>query len=435
MRAGDGYTTTIRSKRQRIVTALDVGTSKICCLIAKTSPAPDWFEGKGDAVQFEVLGFDHPRAEGLKAGMIAHLDSAEACIRSAVDAAERMAGVTVEDVHVSVTCGRLKSESFSASVALAVGRRARRRCDAAPRRRRQYAGRDKRSVLHALPFSYRIDENGGISEPHGMCGERLAVDLHAVTADEVAMRNVMLCVERCHLGVASLVAAPCASALAVVTSDEAKLGVACIDFGAGTTTLSVFVDGHFIHADAIALGGNGITTDIARTLSAPLDYAERLKTLHGSAFATLSDEREIITYPAVTGMPQPSLNQITKAQLAAIIRPRIEEILDLMRRRLASSGLAAEVTQHLVLTGGGSQLTGLPELAANMFGRPARLGRPRSMSGLPAVASAPDFSAAIGLLLHWGRGDDRLSRRSEQRFLRTGTGYFANVGDWIRDNF
>jgi cell division protein FtsA len=220
-----------------------------------------------------------------------------------------------------------------------------------------------------------------------------------------------------------------------MTPDEAKLGVGCIDFGAGTTTLSVFADGHCIHADAVALGGNGITTDIARTLSSPLDYAERLKTLHGSAFATLSDEREIITYPAVTGTPKSSLNQITKAQLAVIIRPRIEEILDLMRRRLAASGLAAEVTQHLVLTGGGSQLTGLPELAANMFGRPVRLGRPRSMSGLPAVAAAPDFSAAIGLLLHWARGDDRLSGRIEQRFLRTGTGYFAKVGEWIRDNF
>ena len=319
-----GYTTTIRSKRQRIVTALDIGTSKICCLIAKTTPAPDWFEGKGDALQFEVLGFDHTRAEGLKAGMIAHLDSAEACMRSAVDAAERMAGVTVEDVHVSVTCGRLKSESLSASIALPSGTVREDDVMRLLAGGRQYAGRDKRSVLHTLPLSYHLDDNGGISEPQGMCGERLSVDLHTVTADEVAMRNVMLCVERCHLGVASLVAAPYASALSVMTPDEAKLGVACIDFGAGTTTLSVFVDGHFIHADAIALGGNGITTDIARTLSAPLDYAERLKTLHGSAFATLSDEREIITYPAVTGMPQPSLNQITKAQLAVIIRPRIE---------------------------------------------------------------------------------------------------------------
>ena len=429
------YTTTIRSKRQRIVAALDVGTSKICCLIAKTSPAPDWFEGKGEAVQFEVLGFDHTRAEGLKAGMVAHLDSAEACIRSAVDAAERMAGVTVEDVHVSVTCGRLRSESFSASVALPSG--AVREDDILRLLAggRQYAARDKRSVLHALPMSYCIDENSWISEPQGMCGERLSVELHAVTADEVAMRNIMLCVERCHLGVASLVAAPYASALSVITPDEAKFGVACIDFGAGTTTLSVFDDGHFIHADGIALGGNAITTDIARTLGAPLEHAERIKTLHGSAFATISDEREIITYPAVTGLPQSSLNQITKAQLALIIRPRIEEILDLMRRRLAASGVASEATQHLVLTGGGSQLTGIAELATNMFGRTARLGRPRSLSGLPAVAAAPDFASSIGLLLQWGRGDDRLSGRAEQRFLRTGTGYFARVGEWIRDNF
>ena len=117
---------------------------------------------------------------------------------------------------------------------------------------------------------------------------------------------------------ASLVAAPYASALSVITPDETKFGVACIDFGAGTTTLSVFGDGHFIHADGIALGGNAITTDIARTLGAPLEHAERLKTLHGSAFATLSDEREIITYPAVTGTPQPSLSQITKAHASNI---------------------------------------------------------------------------------------------------------------------
>jgi cell division protein FtsA len=245
----------------------------------------------------------------------------------------------------------------------------------------------------------------------------------------------MLCVERCHLGVANLVAAPYASALSVVTPDEARLGVACIDFGAGTTTLAVIADGHFVHTDAIALGGNGITLDIARTLAAPLDHAERLKTLHGSAFATLSDEREIITYPCVSASPQPALNQITKAQLAQIIRPRIEEILDLMRRRLASAGLASEVTQHLVLTGGASQLTGLAELASNMFGRPARLGKPRALNGLPAAAGAPDFAAGIGLLLHLARGEDRLAGRSEQRFLKTGTGYFAKVGDWIRDNF
>jgi cell division protein FtsA len=424
-----------RSKRQRIVTALDVGTSKICCLIAKTASAPDWFEVAGEAIQFEVLGFGHHRAEGLKGGMVTHLDRAEHCIRSAVDAAERMAGVIVEEAHVAVTCGRLKSETFSASVALPTG--AVREDDTLRvlAGGRQYAGRDKRTVLHALPTGYRLDDNAGIREPLGMCGERLGIDIHAVTADEVAMRNLMLCVERCHLEVTSLVAAPYASALAVITPDEAKLGVACIDFGAGTTTLSVFADGHFIHTDAIALGGNGITTDIARTLSAPLDHAERLKSLHGGAFATPSDEREIITFPSVGERQRGSLNQITKAQLAVIIRPRVEEILDLMRRRLAGCGHASEAAQHLVLTGGGSQLTGLTELAGNMFGRPVRLGRPRALSGLPEGGGSPDFAGAIGLLLQWARGDDKLLGRAEHRFLGTGTGYLAKVSEWIRDNF
>ena len=427
--------TAIRGKRQRIVTALDIGTSKVCCLIGKTSTTPDWFDGNGDSVQFDVLGFGHTRAEGLKAGMVTHLDTAEQCIRAAVDDAERMADVIVEDVHVSVTAGRLKSEGFSAGVALPSGSVREDDVQRLLSGGHQYAARDRRTVLHALPIDFRLDDNGGIAEPRGMCGERLSVDLHTVTADEAATRNLMLCVERCHLGISGLVAAPYSSALSVATPDEAKLGVACIDFGAGTTTLSVIADGHFIHADAIALGGNGITTDIARTLGAPIEHAERLKTLHGSAFATLSDEREIITYPCVSGIAQGNLNQVSKAQIACIIRPRIEEILDLMRRRLAASGIPAEVAQHLVLTGGGSQLTGLVELASNMFGRPARLGRPRVMSGLPPAATAPDFSAAIGLFLHWARGDERLGVRAEQRFLRTGTGYFAKVGEWIMENF
>ncbi len=429
------YNTTIRGKRQSIVTVLDIGTSKVCCLIGRTSAMPDWFEGSGDAIQFEMLGFGHTRAEGLKAGMVTHLDSAEQCIRAAVDAAECMAGVVAEDVHLSVTAGRLKSESFSAGVGLPSGSVREDDLQRLMAGGRQYAARNRRTVLHALPTDFRLDDNGGISEPRGMCGERLSVDLHTVTADEAATRNLMLCVERCHLGVASLVAAPYSSALSVATPDEAKLGVACIDFGAGTTTLSVIADGHFLHADAIALGGNGITTDIARTLGAPMEHAERLKTLHGSVFATLSDEREIITYPCVSGVAQGNINQITKAQLACVVRPRIEEILDLMRHRLAASGFAAEAVQHLVLTGGGSQLTGLVELASNMFGRPARLGRPRAMTGLPPAAAAPDFSAAIGLFLHWARGDERLGTRTEQRFLRTGTGYFAKVGEWIMENF
>ncbi len=415
--------------------ALDVGTSKICCLIARSSGAPQWLGHAGEELQFEILGYGHHRAEGLKSGLVTHLDRAERCIRSAVDTAERMAGVIVEEVHVAVTSGRLKSENFSANVALSNGVVHEEDVSRVLGGARQYAGREKRSVLHTLPIGYRIDENAGIRDPLGMCGERLGIAVHAVTADEAAMRNLTLCVERCHLGVAGLVAAPYASALAVITPDEAKLGVACIDFGAGTTTLSVFADGHFIHSDAIALGGNGITIDIAQALAAPLDYAERLKSLHGSAFATSSCEREIITFPSVGEENRGSMNQITKAQLAMIIRPRLDDIFDLMRRRLASCAHASEAARSLVLTGGGSQLTGLAELAGNMFGRSVRVGRPRSFRGLPETGVGPDFAGAVGLLLQWAKGEDRLSARSEARVLGTGTGYFAKVGEWIRENF
>ena len=171
------YNPSIRGKRQRIVTALDIGTSKVCCLIGKTSAVPDWAESGGDAVQFDVLGFGHTRAEGLKAGMVTHLDSAERSIRAAVDTAERMAGVVIEDVHLSVTAGRLKSDSFSAGVGLPSGAVREDDLHRLLSGGRQYAARDRRTVLHALPTDFRLDETGGIAEPRGMCGERLSVDL------------------------------------------------------------------------------------------------------------------------------------------------------------------------------------------------------------------------------------------------------------------
>jgi cell division protein FtsA len=423
-----------RSKRQRIVAALDVGTSKVCCLIAKASPAPDWLDQQDGGLQYEIFGFGHQRAEGMKAGMITHMDLAEQSIRAAVDEAERMAGHTVEQAVLSVTCGRLKSENFSASVGLSTGSVRDEDISKVLNAGRQYAGREKRSVLHALPIGYRLDETSGINDPRGMCADRLGVDIHAVTADEVALRNLVLCVERCHLGVEHIAAAPYASALSVISKDESKLGVCCIDLGAGTSTISAFVDNQFVFADAIAVGSNAITTDIARALATPLDHAERLKTLHGSAFATSSDEREIITYPAVDDFERRGLNQITKAQLAEIIRPRIEEILDFVRRRLASSGFTPAPGQHVVLTGGGSQLTGLSDLASNMLCQPIRLGRPRGLSGLPEIGNGPVFATAIGLLLQWGRGEEQFALR-EQRFLRTGTGYLARVSEWIRESF
>lgn len=415
-----------RSRRQRPVAVLDMGTGKAVCLIVKPS---------ADASAPNVLGFGRCRARGVKGGAVTHMESAEESIRAAVDRAERMAGFMVDDVLVPVACGRLKSDSFAASVAVSGEAVEAYDIDRVVAAGRDYAGRDGRKVLHALPTGYRLDDNAGIGDPRGMIAERLGVDIHAITADEPPLRNLMLCVERCHLSVAGLAAAPYASGLATIVEDEARLGVTCVDMGAGTTTLAVFAEGHCLFADAFAIGGDHLTLDLARGLSTPMEEAERLKTLHGSAFATSSDEAQIVAYPTIGEAGPAHVNKVTRAQIAETLRPRVEEILVLVRDKAVASGLGALAGQRVVLTGGASQLTGLVELAGRIFAKSVRLGRPRALRGLSESDTGPDLAAAVGLAVHPHMAAAASGLPPPVRMLATGTGYMARVGQWIRESF
>jgi cell division protein FtsA len=246
----------------------------------------------------------------------------------------------------------------------------------------------------------------------------------------------MLCIERCHLTVEALVAAPFASGLAVLTDDEAELGTVCLDMGAGTTTLSVFAGGHFVHADAVAVGSHHVTMDIARGLSTRLSDAERIKVLNGACFAAKSDERDIVNVPSISEDERDIPNSVSRAQIIRIIRPRIDEILEMVRDRLVAAGSAAEVGRRLVLTGGGAQLPGLADLAAQVFGRQVRVARPVGVTALPDSAKGPPFAAAVGLSVYPQiAGVEHFE--PQRRFLAaTGTdGYFSRVGRWIRDSF
>jgi len=423
------------AKRQRLVTVLDVGTSKVCCMIAKAVPAPDYMAAEGQPLQLRVIGFGHQRSQGIKSGMIVHMDAAEQAIRAAVDQAERMAGIMIEDVVLSISCGRLKSDVFSASVAITADSVREHDVDKVLNAGRDYAGRDGRMVLHTMATGYRLDDDNLISDPHGMIADRLSVDVHAVAVDESPIRNLILCVERCHLSVSDLVAAPYAAGLSAVSDEEAKIGVACIDIGAGTTSFSIFADGQFAYCDAIAMGGSHITLDLARNLSMPLDEAERIKTLHGCAFAAASDESEIISFSVVGDHQPPQFNQASKAQIAQLVQERIEEILQLIRDRLEGAGLGDMAGQHIVLTGGASQLAGLCDYTAKVFSKAVRLGRPRHLSGLPEHGVGPAFTTASGLLEYVQRVPAEASPRGQSQFLGTGTGYFSRVSQWIRESF
>jgi cell division protein FtsA len=426
-----------RQKRSQIVSILDVGTSKICCLIARLSPreGSDALPGRTHSV--EILGIGHQRSRGIKSGVVANLDAAERSIRHAVDAAERMAGVTIQSLIVNLSCGRLTSENYSASVALtdrAVSEADIGRVLAAGRRHSVTEGR---SVIHSLPTGYSLDADGGIGDPRGMLGQRLGVDMHVVSAETPPLRNLELCINRCHLSIEAVVATPYASGLAALADDEAELGCACIDFGGGTTTIAVFMKGQFVHTDAIAIGGHHITTDVARGLSTPIEDAERLKTMYGNALPGISDERDFLSVPPLGDEEGDVPNTVPRSALTRIIKPRVEEILELVRDRLNSSGFASLVGRRMVLTGGASQLTGLPEAARRILARNVRLGRPLGIAGMPEVAKGPAFATAVGLLIYPQVAEmEQFDRGYETYFAKTGTGgYLARVGDWLRESF
>jgi len=423
-------------KRTALVAALDVGTSKIACLIAKLKPQPpqDVLRRRSHAV--EVIGFSHTESLGMKAGHVVDLVEAEEAVRHAVDLAERSAKCQVESVVVSISAGRLSGELLSAAINIsgsAVSDRDIWRVLAAGSRQ---SIRDGRVVLHSLPIGYSLDDARGVRDPRGMLASQFGVDMHVVTADAAPARNLMLAVERCHLVVEAMVAGPYVASLATLADDESDLGAAVVDMGAGTTSMAVFADGRFIHADGFALGGRHVTLDIARGLSITVQDSERIKTLYGSVLAGGADERDMITMPAANGEDRETPRFVSRATLTRIIRPRAEEILEIVRDRLAASPFASELRGRVVLTGGASQLGGITDLAARIFGRPVRIGRPLGISGLPEAAKGPAFAVSTGLLVYPQLAHlERFEPRRTRHFKAGTGGYIARVGRWLRESF
>jgi len=423
-------------KRTALVAALDVGTSKIACLIARLTPQPpqDVLRRRSHAV--EVIGFSHTESFGIKAGKVVDLDDVEGAVRHAVDLAERSARCQVESVVVSMSAGRLASERLSAAIRIsgtAVGDRDIARVLAAGSRQSACEGR---VVLHSVPIGFSLDDAHGVRDPRGMQASTFGVDMNVVTADAPPVRNLLLAVESCHLVVEAAVAGPYAASLATLVDDEADLGAAVIDMGAGTTTTAVFADGRFIHADGFAVGGRHVTLDIARGLGTSVHDSERIKTLYGSVLAGGADERDMITVATVNGEDREAPRFVSRAELTQIVKPRAEEILEMVRDRLATSPFAAEPHGRVILTGGACQLTGLSGLAARVLGRPVRIGRPLGISGLPDVAKASAFAVAAGLLVYPQLAHLEHFEPRHTRQFKAGTGgYVARVGRWLRESF
>jgi cell division protein FtsA len=413
---------------------LDIGCSKVVCLIARLEPVESSDMLRGRTHRARILGIGHQRSRGVKGGVVINMDEAEASVRLAVDAAERMAKVQVESVIVANAGGRLSAASFDAQVPIhgsGVAEGDLHRVLEATALRTAQPGR---AILHSLPSGFSLDGAGGIRDPRGMMGERLGAHLHVVSADSAALRNLMLAIERCHLSIEAVVATPYASGLAVLVDDEAQLGAIVLDIGGGSVSTGVFRDSRLAHADAFALGGRHVTMDIARVLNIPLRDAERLKTLHGSAILSPSDERETLAIVQVAEDREHPAH-IPRAHLNRIIAPRVEEILEVARDRLNAAGHPVG-GRRVVLTGGASQLTGLPEAARRILGGQIRVGRPLGAQGLPESAKNPGFAASVGLLIYpqFAVGEYFEPSRASAA-APVGQGYLGRVGRWLKDSF
>ena len=379
-----------------LLAALDVGSSKIACFIGRV------VDNEGG---FEVLGVGHHVSRGVKNGTITDLNAAEHALRQTVHAAENisasvMKGYPLREVVVNLPGVHAVSHAHRADLQIAGHEITDNDVRRALAKAQESIISDDFELIHTVPINYHIDGHEGIREPRGMFGQNMSVDIHMVTGDMSALRNIAACIDRSHLDISAFCVSSYASGLACLVEDEMDLGCTLIDMGGGVTSFAVFQGGAMIYADAIPLGGQHVTSDIARGLTTSLADAERLKVLYGSAMGSGYDESELIDVPRLGEDERRQPNHVPRSLLVGIIQPRIEEIFELVRARLQDSGLGPALGRRVVLTGGASQIAGLRDVAQHVMDKQARLGRPIRLNGLPDAVSGPAFSTVAGLLTY-----------------------------------
>jgi len=412
-----------------VIAALDIGSSKVACFIARVID---------DTGRFEVLGVGHQASQGIKAGSVIDLALAETAIRQTVHAAENMAaeamkGYPLREVIINVPGVHTRSHNVSVDVEISGQAVTDNDVRRALAKAQANAARDDAELIHTIPATYMIDGNSGIRQPRGMFGHTLEVDIHLVTGKVSALRNIATCIERSHLDIGALCESGYAAGLSCLVEDEMDLGCTVIDMGGGVTSIAVFYGGVMIYNDAIPVGGQHVTSDIARGLTTSLGHAERLKVLYGSAVASSTDENELIDVPQIGEDNQSQPNHAPRSFLVGIIQPRLEEVLELARARLNDSGVGQAAGRRVILTGGASQLPGLRDLGQMVLDKQVRLGRPIRIDGLAEAVNGPAFATTSGLLLYISERSDEMPAEIMAQ-VEPGN-LWERVKFWLRENW
>lgn len=413
-----------KETNENILVGLDLGTTKICVIIAEVQPGG----------QINVIGVGDKPSRGLRKGVVVNIENTIESVRTAVLEAERMAGVHTGSVFAGIAGGHIKG--LNSHGVIAVSRKDKeitredveRVVDAA----KAVALPVDREVIHIIPQEFIIDNQDGIKEPVGMSGVRLEAEVHIVTGAVTSVQNIIKSVERAGYAVDDIILQPLASAEAVLSPDERELGVVLVDIGGGTTDMAVFVDGSLWHSNVISIGGNQLTSDIAIGLRTPNHEAEEIKRKYGCAKVSMVGESEEITVPGVGGRPSRTL---LRRELAQIIQPRTEEILELIDMEIKKNGFEEKAAAGVVLTGGSSLLDGIEELAEEILQVPIRVGTPRNIVGMVDIVNSPKFATGVGLVCFGAKGlaSGRHPRFTNERNLFSRT--LERMKEWFSDYF
>ncbi len=407
---------------EHVVAALDLGSTRTCAVIAQVA-------GDVRAPGAKVLGVGISRETGVRRGVVRDIDETTRSIVSAMHDAERMAGVQVPGIHCGIAGEHVQFRT-SPGLASVTGEEISR---ADIERVNEVAtavslGQD-RELLHSIPLDYQVDEQDGISDPEGMTGLRLEVQMYLVSVQTAAAQNLRKSVERAGYRVSRLVLEPLAASLAVLTEEERELGCALVDLGGGSTGVAIFKDGKVQHIASLPYAGSHVTGDIVQGLSVTQADAERLKEKWGTAYTPLIDPDESIGLPSTPGQ---GVRQAKRELLAHIIHQRLDEILGLVQREIEKTGFTGNLPAGVVVTGGGAHQPGIVELAREVFATPARVGMPKSgISGLVDSVQAPRYAVATGLLLYAAR-----HILESEGAKQSGAGkFFGPMKRWLQDFF
>jgi cell division protein FtsA len=400
----------------RTVVALDIGTTKICTLVAEVGPPPE--------ENLRIVGVGTVPSRGIRKGVVVNVKEVSSAILDSVRLAERTSGYEIASAYVGLAGAHISAVNSRGVVAISRGERGIRTVDVerALESARAIDIPHNREILHIIPRSFTVDGDDGVRDPVGMQGYRLEVEAHIVTGATASIQNLVKCVQNSGIHIDALVLEPLASGEAILTDIEREMGVVLVDIGGGTTDVAIFIEGSIWHAVVLPTGGEQITNDVAVGLRTPYNAAEDIKIKYGHALPDVVMPEELVK-AEVFG--ENGRQKIPRQFLAEVIGARVEEIFELVLQEVKRSGYDGLLPAGIVLCGGTAELPGIRELARDVMGLPARIGEPQNLRGLVDTLHSPAFATTVGLL-EWGVVHDL------PQPVRQPTNHSVKVPTWLK---